>query len=212
MTDRPIIFSAPMVQALLYDRKTQTRRIIKPQPVTGFWLGIKAMSPTDERSRFRIVGEDYPDDERDDIFVRFAIGDRLWVRESCAGYELKYNGRDGIKYTADSIFLEIENTAEAAVRWLKLYTYRGEKGAKVPSIHMPRWVSRLTMVVTDVRVERLLDISDADKTAEGATIEVPFGTVWKKIHGQEGWDANPWVVAITFTVHKINIDQMDKQP
>lgn len=97
-----------------------------------------------------------------------------------------------------------------------------------PSIHMPRWASRLTLTVTDVRVERLQDISEADAIAEGCPVSTMPGTIghplcpvgfnemgtpiywfrelWNSINGPDAWDANPWVVALTFDVARRNID------
>jgi len=94
-----------------------------------------------------------------------------------------------------------------------------------PSIHMPRWASRLTLTVTDVRVQRLQDISAADSIAEGVECETcaamaqsachgkgcfsslaDFRALWNSLHGPDAWDANPWVVALTFTVEQRNID------
>ncbi len=95
-----------------------------------------------------------------------------------------------------------------------------------PSIHMPRWASRMTLTVTDVRVQRLQDISEADAVAEGVihdsfggwrghegTIGYPtaiwaYHHLWNSLHGPGAWDANPWVVALTFNVQRGNIDQM----
>jgi len=93
-----------------------------------------------------------------------------------------------------------------------------------PSIYMPRWASRLTLLVTDVRVQRLQDISEADAIAEGiiptansqtidCATERPsdgFRALWNSIHGPEAWDANPWVAAISFDVVRANIDEDGK--
>jgi hypothetical protein len=86
-----------------------------------------------------------------------------------------------------------------------------------PSLFMPRWASRLTLLVTDVRVERLQDISEADAIAEGWPNEpgaalrdaYPIGwyaNLWNSLHGHDAWDANPWVVAVTFAAQRGNID------
>lgn len=199
MTDRPILFSGPMVRALLDSRKTQTRRVLKPQPRTapirqidGQWTdGVQ-------------IGDVQP------LTVPNAVGDRLWVRETHGvevrldrpkGQKVKYRATNGLALPPDS-------------------------GWK-PSIHMPRWASRLTLVVTEVRVERLQDISEDDAKSEGVgSIEshMPgaesvthiqsFQNLWDGLNAQRGfgWDANPWVAAYTFTVHHQNIDQTDPRP
>ena len=207
MTDRPIIFSAPMVRALLDGRKTQTRRVLPlahpkfshqnvldpdmlvDKQYVWFWDGVHDC-----------VGASWP--------LPYAPGDRLWVRESALFWR---NSRDNslshvAAFRADGYELE------AGERWRT-------------SIHMPRWASRLTLTVTDVRVQRLQDISEADAMAEGCdavlalTIKRPNGAhpgnprecycdLWNSLHGPGAWDANPWVVALTFTVQCGNIDKM----
>jgi len=197
MTDRPIIFSGPMVRALLDGRKTQTRRVLKPQPKYGF-------EPWQDED----IGDWWQSghgEAGDDILaVPYAIGDRLWVRET---------------------FREIEGDALRATyaadtqSWVKY----GGGGPWRPSIHMPRWASRLTLTVTDVRVQRLQDITPANAIAEGIrpaansqTIDCDtpnpvdeFAHLWNTIHGPDAWDRNDWVAALTFTVEQRNIDAQD---
>lgn len=213
MADRPIIFSAPMIQALLAGRKTQTRRLTKKQD----WIAsILKLHP------------------RQRAGVPCLPGDRLWVRENVRVEELP-NGHDGVRYPADNAWLPIENTTAAADRWSELFYYGGERGKgglgrQAPSIHMPRWASRLTLTVTDVRVERLNDISEEDAAAEGLirlrsgrygvhkgeqyaglaqhTARARFADLWASIHGPEAWAANPWVAAISFRVHRAKIDAL----
>ena len=207
MADRPIIFSAPMVRALLDGRKTQTRRVLPlahpkfshqnvldpdmlvDKQYVWFWDGVHDC-----------VGASWP--------LPYAPGDRLWVRENCAtwgDHEAIYRADDAVEYglaVSDGKF--------------------GAKWKARPSIHMPRWASRLTLTVTEVRVQRLQDISEADAVAEGAlqswtgsdpesdtrTALNEFEALWNSLHGPGAWDANPWVVALTFTVQRGNIDQI----
>jgi len=218
-----------MVQALIKGRKFQTRRIIKPQPTMSFVVQC------DDRPGW------FGDEEGEcDFNIRYAPGDRLWVRENCWAEELM-NGDDGVFYPADRSWQKIENTAAAADAWhtMLYYARKGDTslsniGKQVPSIHMPRWASRLTLAVTDVRVQRLNDISEADARAEGiermksgrgfhhpiapkgtvhlgnwtSTAAQGFRTLWNSLHGPDAWDANPWVVALTFDVHRGNIDEV----
>ncbi len=142
---------------------------------------------------------------------RYEVGDRLWVRESFA------IAPDGLPVFAADDFKR--GTIEAA----DIY----EAGIKCkPSIHMPRWASRLTLIVTDVRVQRLQEIGEEDAWAEGVwncgekdggqSIEGEgcdlFRNLWQSIHGIKSWDTNPWVAAISFTVEKANIDALTNRP
>ena len=222
MTDRPILFSAPMVLALLAGTKTQTRR-------TCNHPGLKDLS--------YIVncGDGWWGDEEGDFQARCPYGqpgDRLWVRETSRAHELTDKeaeadtfgvierlglevppcGLDGVVYAADNAFREIENSREASERWMKMNAYRGMQGATVPAIHMPRWASRITLEVTGVRVERLQDISEADAMAEGVHYSLlekiqagqdrwarhAYKKLWESIHGPDSWDLNPWVWVVEF--------------
>lgn len=218
MTDRPIIFSGPMIRALIEGRKTQTRRVLKPKGhaslFSGEWSDNYVLC--DENSAWR--NQD----------IRYALGDRLWVRETWAKTSIC-----PIVETIDNpwfVYRECDNRCDYGGPWK-------------PSIFMPRAASRLTLTVTDVRVQRLQDISNKDARAEGATgkprssgyrnaysgwsmdwpdaepaegwrwvsLDSPrlaFASFWNDINGTDAWDANPWVVALTFDVHQQNIDHM----
>ena len=193
MTERPIIFSGPMVRAILAGRKTQTRRIFTPQPVdNGGDITIKGhRGPADYLMR----------DIAPRFWARFAVGDVLWVKETWTHVGVgvwsianaRMAGRGGVRYKADRVI-------EVAGYW--------------PSIHMPREFSRLSLKVTRVEVERLQEISEEDAVAEGcpgcmgSNPEFPdewdplpveeYRDLWERIHGPGSWDANPWVVAISF--------------
>ncbi|QCO14039.1 hypothetical protein D3869_01645 [Azospirillum brasilense] len=192
MRDIPIIFSATMVHALLAGRKTQTRRLASSQ------------------------------------LYKAQPGDRVWVRESVRGIENEA-GEGIIVYLADgateTVCVKGDNGSEFFTRWWNLTTYRSidpnrDTGKILPPCGMPRWASRLTLVVEQMRVERLQDISEADAIAEGCPAQTPeelagmeargwFRDLWGSINGPGAWDANPWVVALTFTVHRTNIDKLE---
>ena len=197
MKERPILFSAPMVRALLDGRKTQTRRILKAEaePLT------------------------------------YQAGDRLWVRERHALVPATaYRASTGVESHVNP------SDPDQAVVYREGWE-RSQPGRWRPSIHMPRWASRLTIAVTEVRVQRLQEISEKDAADEGlATVtkdgklwkwgipdrdglpgtdnlgwpwiqwcEDPrqaYSTLWDSIHGAGAWNANPVLVAVTFTVER----------
>ena len=198
MSDHPIIFSGPMVRAILDGRKTQTRRVVKPQPyqietswlrpVPGEWW--KHLRP---RLPYGIPG------------------DRLWVRETWAEYvDVESGVHDDERFcyrATDKMMLP--------VKWR-------------PSIHMPRWASRITLEVTGVRVERLQEISEADARVEGVgrdtnpcdhvrqscadigclgpTHRASFCELWDTLNAKRGysWESNPWVWVVEFKLVKTN--------
>ncbi|WP_199564091.1 hypothetical protein [Shinella sp. WSJ-2] len=217
MADRPILFSRPMVLALLDGRKTQTRRIIKPRSKNrpslfdGSWSDSYVLDPGNESWR------------QDDILIK--VGDRLWVRETltcCTDWGLFYDAHGGIG-PSEEHFLR-DDRAEPIV---DRYSRDDETLWNVPSIFMPRWASRLTLTVTDVRVERLCSITDEDAIAEGIlpdpdrpgwwmastdeadrcpTPRDAYLDLWNSINGDGASRLDPWVVADTFTVERRNID------
>ncbi len=190
MADKPIIFSAPMVRALLDGRKTQTRRVLTLR--NGF---IRDRSDAAD-------------------CVRILPGYRLWVREAfVTGHEIDDEfgrpvGDRKVWYRAtDSGLTWYDPDSESTI----------DNPPWNPSIHMPRWASRLTLTVTDVTVQPLLEISRGDAMAEGCPFpnmadgpdpRAWFRDLWNSLHGPEAWAANPWVAAYTFTVERGNIDQM----
>lgn len=235
MTDRPIIFSAPMVRALIDGRKTQTRRVV-----------IKDIAPDDIEPPYFVPEWSlwvWWDGERAHKAAPFQVGDRLWVREHWKAPEAyddlapsEMGGEESVRYIADGTIAN---------------AWPGDRttlfGRHRQAMHMPRWASRLTLIVEDVRVERLADISDNDAIAEGLTYHPQikcadgvsrsmwFGTphcghealpgaasqayfdLWDSLHNPRGLcaddepagvAANPWVVALTFRVVRGNIDQV----
>ncbi|MEQ8395034.1 hypothetical protein [Thalassobaculum sp.] len=227
MGDKPILFSGPVVRALLDGRKTQTRRILKPQPEHKQIHDFRGrrLWECDHRMwcwKHLVLDNiwDFPDGEDRKTLAaaqRYAVGDRLWVRESFAIVpRTAYRMSEGVQQT-----LRPENDHDAAI--YREGWDRSKPGPWRPSIHMPRWASRLTLTVTDVRVQRLQDISEADAVAEGVsgsaggwwtaaegqagtTPRAAFGLLWNSINGPDAWDQNPWVAAYTFTVDHRNID------
>lgn len=193
---RPILFNADMVQALLSGRKTQTRRIVKPQPIER--LGLVYFKTYENfgfnKEGLKAIG-------CFELGCPFGkVGDLLWVRETleCA------NG-EAIGYPADGMWLPNDP-------WIW-------KRRTLPSIHMPKWASRLTLEITDIKVERLFDITDKDCIAEGCegceslyySPHDEFFELWKSINGQASLDSNPWVWAISFKVHNKNVDELLKE-
>ena len=246
--ERPILFKGEMVNAIRADRKTQTRRVVKhkyPQlwrggyyPTGKVLTGLENQPGAFMEFRHEIYDEAGYQGSTASYLVPCPYGkpgDRLWVRETCRAHEISDQearddtyklefehppyGLDGVIYQADGQFIQIENSPEASEKWADLYHYRGERGAKVPSIHMPRWASRITLEITDVRVERLNDISHKDANAEGVQSWIEghnrgetyhpngqlqaypvtaFSRLWQSINGPDSWDANPWVWVVEF--------------
>lgn len=224
MTTRPIIFSAPMVRALLDGRKTQTRRLLKipihldgegAMPKVFQCVGVGLAAPMRDNPEHRCG-----------VFPPWSAGDRLWVREAHRLVECDCTETcrvpGNVWYEADS----------SGYRECNLNRLR-------PGIHMPRWASRLTLEVTAVRIQRLLDITEADAEAEGFragpigepmpprdlgggwTISSPgawasaaghFQSTWADLHPE--WDgySSPWVVALTFRVLRGNVDSHELVP
>jgi hypothetical protein len=203
--ERPMLFSGPMVRAILGGSKTQTRRVMKPQPL--FFTGRKYIVPDDAPKKFHDC-----DDIRECCPYGFP-GDRIWVRETWHPYG--DDGKESLALATSTctgpehvLFRASANEAECAThRWR-------------PAIHMPRWASRISLTVTDVRVQRLQDISEEDAKAEGVswdegeqeeyvrkwgypqTCKARFADLWDGINSPGSWEANPWVWAISFTVER----------
>jgi hypothetical protein len=198
-----------MIRALIDGRKSQTRRVLKPQPDYVF----RSVVDGSVDSMQRIIGKTVTGAEiRVTVSFPYTPGDRIYVREAFA-----ISGIGWGKKPADAKGGKVHYRADPDHGWHDYW------GSWRPSIHMPRWASRLTLIVTDVRVQRLQDISEADAVAEGVTPinetnelrwehysphGVSFRDLWSSLHGPDAWAANPWVVALTFDVHRCNIDQM----
>ncbi len=194
MKERPILFSAPMVRALLAGTKTQTRRPVKTQACI---LGEEFPGPrgADGFSRAYLMHRECDRKAMLDLSPYGQPGDRLWVREAwraALAYELT-PPRDippgtPIAYQADGA---------GTLPHINVGKLR-------PGMFMPRWASRITLEITEVRVERLQDISEADAAAEGVTTDPAcpaydaYAALWDEINGAGAWEANPWVWAVSF--------------
>ncbi|WP_319096146.1 hypothetical protein [Pseudomonas aeruginosa] len=202
MKERPILFTGPMVRAILEGRKTVTRRVVKPQPD---FLG----SMVDPNTPFKTLDAG--------LHARITCphgqpGDRLWVREAWAAdaqvdaiAPRDLSQGEPIWYPAD---FSVRQTGCSMI----------SKGRGRPSIHMPRWASRILLEITAVRVERLQDISEEQALAEGVqgepcdharqacsdigcwgdTAKGAFGFLWEQLNGAGAWQANPWVWVVEF--------------
>ncbi len=197
MSERPILFSAPMVLAILAGRKTMTRRVVKPPK----W------------SYSEYAGVEYP-------CPHGKVGDRLYVRESFKHFCNRYLAADDtvsacVAYKADDKTRHILWTDALPPPVQKWWNTGGHPWTS--GMFMPRWASRITLEITGVRVERIQDISEADAIAEGcegytmpmhpdsgcSDGQMPhdeFRELWASLNGKRGygWDANPWVWVIAF--------------
>ena len=192
MADRPILFSAPMVRAILVGRKTQTRRVVKPRRDRELGCELAACE---------LAGEVNAGDYRN---APWQPGDTLWVRESTIRVEehgyagpVYVESDEGRACLDGGLAPSEDDCTEVEPHELRIR----------PSIHMPRWASRITLEVTGVRVERLQDISEADSLAEGVdrtNTSIPghakkrYSQLWEQINGPDSWAANPWVWVIEF--------------
>lgn len=212
MKERPILFSAPMIRALLAGTKTQTRRVLKQAIGPSLSVGIEDEPGVAELSWLWGDGPGHDVHETvKKVRCPYGVpGDRLWVREGFSGPHHQDGFPPSLWHPMDDIWY-----------WADGNPAIGDWTRPRPSIHMPRWASRLTLEVTEVRVERLQDISEADSRAEGITDggctscgePEPCGCpaaapsardaychLWGQINGPDSWAANPWVWAVSFRV------------
>lgn len=216
MRERPILFSSPMVRAILAGTKTQTRRVVKPQPEHPQFAKRHTLTTDDEGIYLYMCSSTLYSAIR---CPYGKPGDRLWVREN--GWErpdrtpkMMREGADTWKpyyYDADGYNNDVDRDQ------FKAWGFR-----RRPSIHMPRWASRILLEIVSVRVERLQDISEADAMAEGImssprpwkvgawwsgaegqaspTPRGAYALLWESINGSSSWNANPWVWVVEFKV------------
>ena len=181
---KPILFNTEMVQAILGDRKTVTRRVIKPQPIAGIRKSV-------------FVPSGIEDGHGREIKLLYKVGDILYVRETFNNTET-----DTVLYAADKDFIDFYLFMESEIKWK-------------PSIHMPKAAARIFLKVTDVRIERLQEITVDGCRLEGCCCsdclqtgphspdckcDTLFHNVWNDINAKRGygWEANPWVWVVEF--------------
>lgn len=233
MTDKPIVFSGPMVRALLAGAKTQTRRVFRPRRIEFFTHPVSGAERYREIDRY---GNDCGGGQMDEVwwrnYVRFAAGDRLWVKETwqagstdngpAVAYRANYD-RWHPEFTGqnEGAGPSFDYDAHPTAAWEKGFWLSDveAQGPWASPLHMPRWASRITLHVTEVRVQRLQDISEEDASAEGVqgiygepfypesmmTDRRRFELLWRHLHGEDAWMQNHWVVAVTFDVERCNI-------
>jgi hypothetical protein len=191
MKERPILFSGPMVRAILAGTKTQTRRMVKRQ-------GDMEFDPADPHYGPYWLAYAAGDLDGEDAKVRCPYGvpgDRLWVRETWA-----------VQHEYDTA---APSEIGASARWHYAATEDLGGLRKRPSIFLPRRGSRILLEITEVRVERLQEISEQDARAEGVAPNafertadnwggVLYRRLWESINGAGSWDANPWVWVVSF--------------
>jgi len=216
MKEIPILFSGQMVRAILEGRKTQTRRVVKGLPEHAFEIGYWDQMGAPHRAKSGLYWHQ-PAEQGTSFSTKMMPcpygqpGDRLWVRETWwhqkglyleqAGFEGGTIGRledgNGGRFNSNKDFIPANH---------------GKLWRKRPSIHMPRWASRITLEVTEVRVQRLQEISGNDAEAEGISFDGnaspesydprdQFQNLWDSINGKRpgcAWKDNPWIWAVSF--------------
>jgi hypothetical protein len=225
MAERPIIFSGPMVRAILEGRKTQTRRVVKPQPPEGSHLAEVVYYAGHAAARF--------ENETPPLWMWTKRcpygqpGDLLYVKEAWKHWDWTEDGEPFIAYGADDKVAGPFGTPDdwddrLCDRWAALSVrenYKRFGAARDPAWHsplfLPKWAARIWLRVTDVRVERVQGIGADDARAEGCpdvavsgaeSVSVNalalewFADIWDSINAKRGfgWDVNPWVWVITF--------------
>jgi hypothetical protein len=222
---RPILMSAPMIRALIVGTKRQTRRILKNPEYYGCPTGdCPHWQQAECNVAMQALAGECPYGKPSDLLW---VRERAWIPREASLQELREGADTWIPdYYADGI-TDIDSEQ-----------YRDWGWKSTPSIHMPRWASRLTLELTDVRVQRLNKMNEHDCIEEGINYRCPscgythrdaanlmdhslcktkmppphefYKEIWEGINGQGSWEKNPWVWVLTFKVHKQNVDTVLK--
>jgi len=201
MKERPIIFKGWSVRAILAGRKTMTRRVVR-----GVVQTHDLLKNIDDRAIIGVRADDGSLVHGSNVKCPYGVpGDRLWVRETwsidgggASGYWVVYRAN----IDASPVIIGRDDECQ------RLFDY--QRGEWRPSIHMPRWASRILLEITDIRVERVRDISHEDSIAEGMSLDKlnnygtgsiardAFAETWDSIHGPGAFERNDWVWVISF--------------
>lgn len=204
MNQKPILFSTPMVQSIIENRKTKTRRIVPSKILDAYYDyddWANSVGKPEGIGVFRTFEKEYFLDA-----CKYRKGDLLWVKETCL-WVLRDHASDLLEGAKDSTQWVYKASIDSD--WMgyakEKYGYKWK-----PSIFMPKDAARIWLEITNIEVERLQDISEKDAIAEGifcmdyigdepkySPIE-SFKTLWESINGAESWDANPWVYVLEF--------------
>lgn len=211
MTSHPILFKAEMVRAILEGRKTQTRRILKPQPFSDTVL--TEMCKTDPVKGWQIPGHSgiwWDDDATSQRWkCPYGVpGDELWAKETFQLWDHSFESVEVVYAAARSGLagkvVTFKEGTKPAPDWIHRKRIDGKKVWK-PSIFMPRWASRITLEVVSVRVERMREMSNEDAQAEGIEVSLDehsvnlFADLWDSINRKtHPWASNPLVWRIEF--------------
>ncbi len=221
--ERPILFSAPMIRAILDGRKTMTRRVVKPQPLTPVATGSYLDSYNHTRDWCWWMSDGRVMNSIPGVRCPYAVGMRLWIRENVwlPPVVTDRMRRDGADTWPAAIYVADGESFDRD--WCKEHDWRSR-----PSIFMPRWASRITLEITGVRVERLQEIAEPDAIAEGIRTDIipacgdhpdllcyvtahddghayptardAFHGSWDQLNANRGfgWESNPFVWCVTF--------------
>ena len=217
MKERPIRFSAPMVRAIIDGSKTQTRRVVKPlRRWSSQYPILDAIACAASHAAW------WWDGLHSHVGIMQPCpygkpGDRLWVRETWAETD-RHDGTPVVAYRAGGCIGVGRTQRDGPDHLIRAFAWDDAPEGGIrwrASIHMPRWASRILLEVTDVRVERLQDISEADAQAEGVKVDgnghavrddvvnvggarTAFAELWESINGPDSWATNPWVWVVEF--------------
>ena len=195
MKETPIIMTGDSVRAIMEGRKTQTRQWLHPQPkqaVDGCWYLNRHYANESHLRRERAVD-----------FCLYQPGDRLWVKETWGDADIFYQSHQNdcpfvVAYKADYSAIRYTNPPQSPPKY-DMDQWNWDSITWRSPLFMPQWASRITLVVTEVRVQQIQEIGTEDARAEGYTSVEEYSKHWNQINSKKyPWESNPWIRAITF--------------